>query len=236
MMHLGRTQSVATLVAVVSLSPGAWAQSRSRYNWEAEDSRYGFAVYSSGVPDHSYDATKVVAELDVSAPALVDALQDFANYTRWYYQCVSVRVLERPKASVKVHVLEDGQIDLLSGSQPYTLFVLQRSGLLDDRWAIIRGAPRLSANRSLVIEFQSLDNYAYEAPAESVRMRMRGAWILSPIGPNRTRVVLIHDVDPDTSAPTFLVDPKLADIAIETMRGLQRITRPARAQPAFGGH
>jgi hypothetical protein len=223
-------QLAAALLLAVSMSDDAWAQSRSRYNWEAEDSQYGFAVYSSTVPDHDYDVTKVVAVLDVPVLTLVHALQDFANYPRWYYQCIGAQVLERPKASQHLHVSDNGQIDALSDPQSFTLFILHRPGALDDRWAIIRTEARLSTKHELVIEFQSLDNYAYHAPAESVRMRIRGAWTLFPIGPHRTRVSFILDSDPNTSTPTFLVDPKLAEIAIETMRGLQRITRPASAR------
>jgi ribosome-associated toxin RatA of RatAB toxin-antitoxin module len=53
-------------------------------------------------------------------------------------------------------------------------------------------------------------------------MDLRGYWQLRPLDATRTEVTFMLDVDPKTSVPAFLVDPQLQDVAVETLRGLER--------------
>jgi hypothetical protein len=214
----------ASSLSVVALTASAFAQAGPTYTWERADAQFGFAVYTSGAPNHSYDVIKVVAMLDVPLRILLGALEDFERYPNWYYDCSRVRVLTRPAMAAQVALRADGTIESVSSAAPYALLFVQRVPPLDNRWAIVRASMR-QRGTGLVIDFQSLDTDARRGPSGAVRMRLHGAWTLAPLTRNRTQVTFLLDVDPNVSMPAFLVDPRLREIAVETVHGLQRITQ-----------
>jgi hypothetical protein len=54
-------------------------------------------------------------------------------------------------------------------------------------------------------------------------MSIRGSWELTPRDRDHTWVTFLLDIDLHASTPAFLVNPKLHDIAVETMLGLRRM-------------
>lgn len=82
---------------------------------------------------------------------------------------------------------------------------------------VFRAEPR----GSLLIEFHSLAR-SYAGPDDAVRMDLRGYWELRPVGPTRTEVTFMIDVDPNTLAPALLVDPELRDVVVITLQNLRK--------------
>jgi ribosome-associated toxin RatA of RatAB toxin-antitoxin module len=223
MSGLSRHRHLGLLTALAYCTT-SYAQSTERYTWEREDSQYGFSIYTSEAPDHGYDALRLIATLDVPLSRVFAKLQDFEGYPSWYYNCRRVQVLQRPADMARVVFKDDGSPSALPEGR-YALLLVQRAPPLEDRWAIVRATTTI-AGRSVVIEFQSLDAAAPQAPAQGVPMRLRGTWKLTPLTRNRTRVALVIDVDPNVSLPAFVIDPQLEIVAVKIMQGLQRTLQP----------
>jgi ribosome-associated toxin RatA of RatAB toxin-antitoxin module len=222
-MRAARSLSLALLSALVSVT-NVSAQSAEPYVWERGDSQHGFSIYTSDAPDHNYDALRLIATLDAPLQRVFAKLQDFEGYPSWYYNCRRVQVLQRPHDGGNLVFRDDGSPSAVPGGR-YAVLLVQRAPPLEDRWAIVRATTTL-AGKSVVIEFQSLDAAAPQAPAEGVRMRLRGTWKLTPVTRSRTRVALVIDVDPNVSLPAFVIDPQLEAVAVEIMQGLQRTLQP----------
>jgi hypothetical protein len=212
------------LLAMMACCPSIFAQSTELYTWEREDSQHGLSVYTSDVPEHSYDALRLVTALDVPLRHVFARLEDFEHYPSWYYSCRRVQVLQRPADVERTAFKDDGSPAALPKGH-YTVLLVQHAPPLEDRWAIVRASMTISG-RSVVIEFQSLEGAEPRVPPDGVRMRVRGTWKLTPLTESRTRVALVIDVDPNVSLPAFVVDPQLQTVAVEIMRGLQRTLQP----------
>ena len=213
---------VFALFATNSSAQGVQPGSTERYHWQHDETEAGIAVYTSAVPDHSFDAVKATATFALPLQALLDVLRDFEHYPRWYERCARVRVLREPAVMTPLPIREDGQLGELARTGPWLLFFQQHTPPLDDRWAVLRSEYRPGPDNSLWIEFHSLEQYAFRAPESTVRMTLRGYWQLQPLAPERTRVTFMLDVDPRTSAPDFMVDPVLRATVLQTLRDLQR--------------
>jgi hypothetical protein len=137
-------------------------------------------------------------------------------------------VLERPPATLPIRLAPDGKFLASGKAESYTLFFLQDVPVVADRWAVIRNKIRFGNDGSLVIEFRSLDQYRYQAPEGTERMRVFGYWILRPLSPTRTRVSFMLDIDPVLSVPAFLVNPILRDVAKDTVAGLRKMAQGRR--------
>jgi hypothetical protein len=219
-----------SLALCLGARSGAWADGPGRYRWEADDDAHGLHVFTSEVTEHGYDAVKVMGTLPLALAPLLAALQDFPAYPRWYHHAAAVRELSHPSTPPSLQVLPDGRIGALQSSGPWLLLFVQHTPPLTDRWAILQCVMRPGPQGSVRFEFHSQPTHPELAPRDAVRMQLRGFWQLTPLDRARTAVTFVLDVDPNTGAPAFLVDPVVRETAVETLRGLQRVAaRHARS-------
>ncbi len=211
------------LGATLQLTVAAAAQKALRYRWQHADTQDGIVLYTSTVPEHSYDAVKAVVTLEAPPEKVLAILRQIERYPRWYHGCKQTRVLERPPTLATVQLTADGRFIGNAVNESYLLFFLQDAPMLDDRWALVQNTVQVERDGSLAISFRSLDTRPYAAPHSSVRMRLRGQWLLSPLSRTRTRVSFVLDIDPSTDMPTFLVNPKIHQTAVQTLRNLREL-------------
>jgi len=212
----------------LALCLGIWTGVRAdtpaaRYHWENDAVEGGMRVFTSEVKDHGYDAVKVVSTLPLAVQPLLDALQNFSDYPRWYHNAAAVSELSRPSTPPEVHVLPDGKLQPVRNNGAWLLLFVQHTPPLSDRWAVLRCAMLPGPQGSVRFEFQSQPTRPELAPKGAERMQLRGFWQLTPLDRARTTVAFVLDVDPNTSAPAFLVDPIVRETAVKTLRGLQRV-------------
>ncbi|MGD8858784.1 MAG: START domain-containing protein [Myxococcales bacterium] len=193
--------------------------------WEHDDTEDGVALYTREVSAHPYDVVRAVTTIDGDPRRLVALLRDVKAYPRWYHDCKRAQMLEHRGHDVPVTITADGGFGPTDFDERTLVFFLQESSPIDDRWAVIENHMTIAPNGSLLLRFRSLDRHPYPAQADAVRMKLEGRWVLSPLSANRTRVTFELDIDPRTSMPTFLVDPKIHDAAVETLRNLRRLAR-----------
>jgi hypothetical protein len=218
----------APLCVWLIISGSSGSAQKTTYKWSYDKTKDGIALYTADAPRHSYDAVEAVVTLDERPETLVSILRDIPAYPSWYARCAQTRVLERPAKNLSMRFAPTGKFLPSGNSESYTLYFVQDVPVVADRWATIRNKVRFGRDGSLVIEFNSLDQYRYQAPAGAVRMRIFGFWMLTPISTTRTRVAFMIDADPEVSVPDFLVDPVLHDIAIDTLAGLRKMARSRR--------
>jgi hypothetical protein len=207
---------------LITSGSGASAQYEA-YKWSYDKTSEAIALFTSDAPHHSFNAVQAVATLDAGPETLVSILREISAYPSWYGRCAQTRVLERPVAKLPIRLAPDGKFIPSGRAESYTLYFLQDVPVVADRWAAIRNKVRFGRDGSLVIEFRSLDQYSYQAPSGTVRMRVLGYWILRPLSPTRTRVIFVLDIDPVLSVPAFLVNPVLRGVAIDTVAGLRKM-------------
>lgn len=210
-------------VLAAALPRTVTAQSHG-YSWSFAGTDGGVRVAQSSVTRHKFDAIKASVIARSPVARLFTILQDFEQYTAWYYRVADVRVLRRPETALRLTVNRDGRISHAPGA-PWVLYFRQRTPPLEDRWTVLQCELRAGPGGSLRIAFRSAPGYPYRAPQDATRMSLRGYWQLRPLGDARTEVTFMVDVDPNTSAPAFLVDPQIRDAVVETLRALQRRAR-----------
>lgn len=219
---LGR--SVAALVALTTLHVQPSYAQTSAYAWRPRDTdaQDKIRLSTSASPGHRFDAVRASVVLAAPASQLLSVLQAFEHYTLWYYHAAKVRVLRRPERLPAVTVGTDGQLGNVPDVGPWLLHFQQSVPAIADRWALLRCAIRAGKAGSILVEFRSVEP-AYDVP-DAVRMKMHGYWQLKPLTATHTEVTFMIDVDPNTLAPAFLVDPELRDVVVQTLRGLQKRT------------
>ena len=189
------------------------------YSWRARDADPNIRLSTSASPRHRFDAVKATAIVSASASHLLAVLQAFEHYPLWYYRASEVRVLQRPQTLPEVAVEPDGKLTRVPSAGPWLLHFRQRIPAIADRWTLLRCGLRAGAHGSVLMEFHSVKP-AYDVEG-AVRMELRGYWQLRPLTARQTEVTFMLDVDPNTLAPAFLVDPELRDVVVQTLRQMQ---------------
>ena len=209
--------------AVWSFWPAPQPARAAEPAWEFAERSGRVSLYTATTTSHEYDLVKAVVTIAAPATAIVARLRDFKHYPRWYQDCRQVRVLQRPQHVAAALVDRRGRFLADIPAESYVVLYVQDAGPLADRWAVIRNTLR-AVDGAAVATFHSLDDTGLSGPDNGVRMTMHGRWVLEPISRQRTRVTLEVDVNPRTSAPAFVVDSKLREIALRTLQNLNKLT------------
>ena len=195
---------------LVAIAVAVWCSAaqaeEATYSWKTGAAQSEVRVSISAVRRHAYDAVKVTTNVPASTARVLAILKAFETYTQWYHRAAEVRVLQRPAAP--------------TGEVAWTLFFRQHAPPLDDRWTILRARLRTEPKGSHFIEFHTIQ-HPFTPPEHTVHMDLRGYWKLRPLGPGRSEVTLMIDVDPNTAVPAFLVDPQLHEAATHTLAALR---------------
>lgn len=184
-MHFRRFLSTALLV-VAGASFVAPVDAASA--WEKIDDDGGIQVFRKEVPGSSFLAFKGVATLDVPIEKLLWVLADNDHRTGWVDRLVESRILERK-----------GEFDYVV----YQHF--SAPPLVSDRDYVYRGRASRRAEW-VVLELASI-THPKAPPTVGVRAELlKSSYALSPVGPNKTRVIVEIHTDPRGELPAFVVN------------------------------
>jgi len=221
-----RPLAAATLVLGLNVARATSVTANdASYSWRTDGTEEGVRVAISEVERHNYDVIKGTVTLPFAVRPLLDVLQAFERYTRWYYNAAEVRVLSAPRTVPEIAVDADGALSHVPASGPWILLFRQHTPPLSDRWTILRCHFDKGPGGSVRATFHSQPPHigaGHKPAGDAVYMQLHGYWELRPLGPARTLVTFVIDADPDTSVPTFLVDPELRAIVVKTLAGLKR--------------
>lgn len=156
--------------------------------WEKIDDDAGIQVYRKEVPGSSFLAFKGVATLDAPIEKLLWVLADNDHRTEWVDRLVASRILERK-----------GEFDYVV----YQHF--SAPPLVSDRDYVYRGRASRRADW-VVLELASV---VHPKAPTTVGVRaelLKSSYAMTPVGPNKTKVIVEIHTDPKGDLPAFIVN------------------------------
>jgi hypothetical protein len=204
--------TVAIAVALLVTLPRAGAQEapapEASAEWESVEDQGGIEVLRREVQDSPIVAFKGVTVMEAPLDKLLWVLVDNEHKTEWVDMCSESRVVER----VNVH----------------EFVIYQRFALpwyLTDRDYVYRGRAVREADGAVRLLLASVDHP--EAP-ETVGIRgqlVASCYVLTALGPNRTRVEVEIQTDPCGMVPDWLVNIVQKEWPRKTLRGISEQVR-----------
>lgn len=206
--HLRRkTLAAACLAALVWT---AAAPAAAQENWKQVALEKGVHVYVQ--PDDSRDLPIFRGVLVIHADILhlLAILTDVDKACDWNARCISARTLER-RSQTDVTFY-----NRLDGMWP----VNDRDGIYDARATILDGGAKVVAS------FKARPWPQIKVPSGTVRFtRLHGAYVLTRLGPTRTRVDYRIDADPGGWVPAWAVRYGSKWVPVGTLSGLRAQAR-----------
>lgn len=206
-----RPRLLAALALAVSLLVAlrpAGAQEAEAPAWESVEDEGGIEVLRRDVEGSPIVAFKGVMVMEAPLDKLLWVLVDNEHKTEWVDMCSESRVLER----VNVH----------------EFVIYQRFSLpwyLTDRDYVYRGRAVREADGAVRLLLSSVEHA--DAP-ETVGIRgqlVASCYLLTPLGPNRTRVEVEIQTDPCGMVPDWLVNIVQKEWPRKTLRGISQQVR-----------
>jgi hypothetical protein len=195
---------IAALSLVLLLPVAASAVDAVEARWEHIDRQDGIEVYKKETSDSPLVAFKGVAVVEAPLDKVLWVLVDNEHKTEWVDMCSESRVLEQVS--------------------PFEFVVYQRFSLpwyLSDRDYVYRGRAVREADGTVRVLLASCRRP--DAP-ETVGVRgelIDSCYVLTPLGPGRTRVSVEIHTDPKGMVPDWLVNLVQRDWPLKTLRGIR---------------
>lgn len=208
-MRRVRPPVLPVLACLLVALPRAGAQDApAEPAWESVESHGGIEVLRRDLPDSPIVAFKGVTVLEAPLEKLLWVLVDNEHKTEWVDMCSESRVVERVNA--------------------HEFVIYQRFSLpwyLTDRDYVYRGRAVREADGTVRLHLASVDHP--DAP-ETVGVRgqlVASCYVLTPLGPNRTRVEVEIQTDPCGMVPDWLVNIVQKEWPRKTLRGISQQVR-----------
>lgn len=198
--------ALALAVSLLVALPRAGAQEAP--GWESVETQGGIEVLRREVEGSPIVAFKGITVMEAPLDKLLWVLVDNEHKTEWVDMCSESRVVER----VDVH----------------EFVIYQRFSLpwyLTDRDYVYRGRAVREPDGTVRLLLASVDHP--EAP-ETVGIRgqlVASCYVLTPLGPNRTRVEVEIQTDPCGMVPDWLVNIVQKEWPRKTLRGISEQVR-----------
>jgi hypothetical protein len=190
--------------------------------WEHVNREDGVEVYRKEVPGSPLVAFKGVTELDAPLEKVLWVLADNEHRTEWIDLCAESRVLEQVSA--------------------FETVIYQRYALpwyLTDRDYVYRAKATRGADGTVTLVLASCEHR--DAPATvGIRAQLiESSYVLTALGPNRTRIAIEIHTDPKGMVPDWLVNLVQKSWPVKTLQGIRKqVSRPyvgAYALPPSSG-
>lgn len=190
------------LATLVSLAANAQAVSETDANWEVQVDADGVLVETRDVEGSNYKAFRASATVSASPAEVMARLRDFAEYPNWFPDTLEARRLERDDGVFASYVRTDA---------PWPV---------KDRDAVYRQTTEETADR-IVISIVAMPDAVPEVKG-AVRVReASGAWILTAIDDNRTRIEWEFHLEPGGNVPASLANARVIETPEKALTALQ---------------
>jgi hypothetical protein len=196
------------LALLLTLSTVGATEPAAAPAWEALDTTDGIEVFRKEIPDSPLVAFKGVTTIEAPLDKILWVLVDNEHKTEWVDMCAESRVLER--------IDEHEFVIYQSFSLPW---------YLSDRDYVYRGRAVREQDGSVRLLLSSCEHP--DAP-ETVGVRGRlveSCYVLTPLGPNRTRLSVEIQTDPCGMVPDWLVNLVQKEWPLKTLRGIRKQVR-----------
>ncbi|WP_410896930.1 START domain-containing protein [Pseudomonas mosselii] len=179
-------------------------------DWRLAHQEDGIDVYLSAVPGSPYQRFRGVTRIKASVRILADLQENLRVACKWLYACATMRLLEVDGDTTWVYLTTE----LPWPARPRDMVLRVRSERLDDG-TLLR---HLSAEPGKVPV----------VPGQIRVRRLRGEWIMRPLGARETEVTYQLQADPAGDVPGWLANRFVVDAPMVTLRTLRAV---AERQP-----
>ncbi|HEY6879118.1 MAG TPA: START domain-containing protein [Polyangiales bacterium] len=176
--------------------------------WKQIDDDAGIKVWRLEIPGVEMPGFR--GEVEIAAPAerIVEVLKQVEHHTEWMKNCVEARIIKR--------FGDDHTIVYNRTDAPWPIW--DRDTVLDSQYTY-------EAER-ITLSFKNTDPKLTPLPSKVVRMpRLQGSYVLTKLGPSKTRVRYTVEADIGGSVPTWLATRVAKEMPYETLNRLRaRVT------------
>lgn len=192
-------------LAAIALVLLALPPSASAADWTLDKEQDGIVVHTRPVEGSGIREFRGVAEVGRSVESILALLRDSDRFSSWFPNCPESKLLER------------------EGNVSYQYSVMDSPWPVSDRDNVWRSVLRRSEDSGRVeIELTAAPDKVPERDGR-VRVRQaRGAWLLEPVGPDRTRVTFLMHLEPGGGIPDWLINSRVVETPFEALTNLRR--------------
>ena len=205
LIGLGIVWSLAELPSAMA----AVDQSDSNIGWKLvkkEVGENGIQVYSRSIQGSEIHAFRGETIVDASIGRVSSVIIDPSRKREWVYKLTDVRTLE---------VIND--LERIEYNRTATPIVMK------DRETVFYGRAELQPEKNVVIFHVKSVDVPHAPKTPYVRAVVhKGAYILTALGPNKTKVVVEMHVDPMGSVAAWIINMFQVDWPYHTLEGLKR--------------
>jgi hypothetical protein len=184
------------------------AQADAQGTWKQIDDDDGIKTWRLEIPGVELPGFR--GETVIAAPAeqIVTQLKQVEHHTEWMKNCAESKTLKKFD--------DDHSIVYNRTDVPWPIW--DRDAILDTQFTY--------AGDQITLAFKNTDPQLYPLPSKVVRMpRLVGGYVLTKLGPDKTRVRYTVEVDIGGSVPTWLATRVAKEMPYETLKRLRaRVT------------
>lgn len=198
---------------VLTLAAGmAWAQG----NWELDRQGDQVTVYTKTVSGFSLKAFKAVTKVNVSMDAVLALIDDAEVFPQWYADCSENRIIKK-----------------VSGKEFYSYFVNDSPFPVSDRDSVMHTfILQDETTRAVTVAMKGEPKLIPEKEGRVRVPKVEGHWLLTPISPTETEVVLEMMSDAGGSIPAFVANAQVTVGPHKTLVNLRKIVQRPRYKNA----
>ncbi|HUN56270.1 MAG TPA: START domain-containing protein [Smithella sp.] len=179
-------------------------------DWKLAIQKDGIDVSTRPVKGSDFDEFMGVTEIDVPIGVVVAVLTDIPAGTQWMADCKENREIRKIDDHTSV------QYNVTKLSWP-----------VSDREALVLVTEKKDEKTgTITYAFHETTDPSVPVGKGNVRMpEISGQWVLTPINPNRTKVIYTVKSNPGGSIPKSLANMKSKDIPYNTLMGLKMMVK-----------
>jgi hypothetical protein len=184
------------------------ASARADGIWKPIDDDEGIKVWRLEIPGVEMPGFRGETVIAAAAERIVEVLKDTQHHTEWMKNCVAAETVKRFDA--------DHQIAYNRTDVPWPIW--DRDVILDTQFTY--------QGDTITLAFHNVDPKLRPLPDRVVRMpRLVGSYLLTKLGPTKTRVRYTIEADVGGSIPTWLAKRVAKEMPHETLDRLRaRVT------------
>ena len=181
-------------------------------DWELRTEREGIKVYTRTFPDSKFKAIRVELDLEATLSQLVAVLMDVNTAANWVYATKSSVLLKQYSPSELVYYSE-----------------VKLPWPISNRDFIARlKATQDAGTKVVTIDGPTVPDYVPVKDGIVRVTKSEGRWVLTPVGPDRIRVLYTLKMDPGGDLPAWLFNLFVTTGPAESFKNLkEQLKKPA---------
>ena len=200
------TSQIITLTLPVFLLLFNPTPSFGQDSWDLKKDKNGIQVSTKKVEGSNYKAFKGETELEVPAAAVVAIIIDFPSYPKWSYMTKHAEILEKKN--------DKEIIGYVQSDAPWP--VTDRDGVYQLNFS------QHPTTKTIKITAVAQPDYI---PAKDGYIRVpstKGFWEITPLGPNKCKVLYQNHSEPGGSIPSWLANSSVINIPFNTLTEMKK--------------